>query len=53
MIEGSSAYKLVDYDYKDEVDPISGAPTLVAVPRTVTIVAISGLHVVAPLNIAS
>ncbi|MEK4879323.1 terminase [Paenibacillus sp. FSL R5-0908] len=35
MIDGSSAYKLVEYDYQDETDPISGAPTITAVPRTV------------------
>lgn len=35
MVDGSSAYKLVEYDYLEDVDPISGAPTLVSVPKTV------------------
>ncbi|TVX92212.1 terminase [Paenibacillus agilis] len=35
MIDGSSAYQLVEYDYREDVDPISGAPTMTAVPRTV------------------
>jgi len=35
MTDGSSAYKLTEFDYLDDVDPISGAPTIVAVPKTV------------------
>lgn len=35
MIDGSSAYKIVEYDYLADQDPVSGAPTLAAVPRTV------------------
>ncbi|GKU79302.1 terminase [Paenibacillus sp. L3-i20] len=36
MIDGSSAYKLIEYDYLADTDPISGAPTVVSVPKTVT-----------------
>jgi hypothetical protein len=35
MIDGSGAYKLIEYDYLADVDPISGAPTVVSVPKTV------------------
>lgn len=35
MIDGSSAYKLIEYDYLEDADPISGAPVVVSVPKTV------------------
>jgi hypothetical protein len=35
MIEGNLAYKSTEFEYKADIDPISGAPTLVAVPKTV------------------
>lgn len=38
LTDGSNALKMAysDFEYLDDIDPISGAPTLVAVPRTVT-----------------
>lgn len=35
MTNGNLAYNLTEFDYKSDIDPISGAPTLVAVPKTV------------------
>lgn len=32
---GEPAYKLTEFDYLEETDPISGAPTITAVPKTV------------------
>lgn len=34
MIDGTSAYK-TDFDYLEDTDPISGAPIITAVPKTV------------------
>lgn len=35
MIDGTSAYKLTEFEYLEDLDPISGAPTITAVPKTV------------------
>jgi hypothetical protein len=32
---GEAAYKLTEFDYLEDTDPISGAPSIVAVPKTV------------------
>jgi len=34
-VDGSSAYKLTEFEYLEDTDPVSGAPTLTAVPKTV------------------
>jgi hypothetical protein len=33
MIDGTSALKY-DFEYRDDIDPVSGAPTIVAIPKT-------------------
>ena len=35
MKDGNLAYNLTDFEYLEDIDPISGAPKLVAVPKTV------------------
>jgi len=34
-MNGDLAYNLTEFEYKSDIDPISGAPTIVAVPKTV------------------
>lgn len=35
MIDGTSAYNLTEFDYLEDTDPLSGAPIITAVPKTV------------------
>ena len=35
MTTSNLAYNVTEFDYRSDIDPISGAPTLVAVPKTV------------------